>query len=349
MYSVERRNSNTELWLKVNDTTAGLLGKTLTWNGGSAEWNQTSTGLWTGGATQYLTGDHVNFTGGGDDIVTFTNNGVAPASVTVNNTGAFHFDNSGTGNGPGITGDTGVVKEGTGSLTIAGTHSYKGTTDIKQGIVIVTGDLRRADGKIFVRSGAILGGKGHIGGEVQVAGGGCLSLLGNLPGVAGPDTNYTLSFSNNVIIAPGAAIVLNIKGNNATGYEHDVLNFTNAGANKLTLTGGTLYVNINYTGGVSDIPEFALSVVTGAILNYDDVKSLNIVPCMIGGNGTSVSLLLDINGVLRAGEAVPEPSTYGLLSGLVALGYIIWRRRKKKQPSAPPTTNQQPNAQREAP
>ncbi|MDR2513225.1 MAG: PEP-CTERM sorting domain-containing protein [Puniceicoccales bacterium] len=336
LYSLETRGtSDEELWLKVNDTTAGLLGKTLTWNGGSAEWNQTSTGLWTGGATQYLTGDHVNFNGGGSNTVTFTNNGVAPASVTVNNTGTYIFNNTTTG--PGITGDTGFVKQGTGKVEFRGTHSYHGVTDIQGGdfILFADADLRRADGNIRVRSGALLGGQGHIGGEIRVDLGGFLAPGGFRPSQTGPATaasNATFKTSNNVILAAGATLVLNISGNNTSGYVHDTLAFTNAGANTLTLTkGAILYVNFDYTGSISDTPDFALSVITGAILDYDEVKELSIQANFF--NGIS-SFILDINGVLRPtiGPKIPEPSTYGLLSGLVALGYIIWRRRKKKQP-----------------
>ncbi|MDR2513556.1 MAG: PEP-CTERM sorting domain-containing protein, partial [Puniceicoccales bacterium] len=98
--------------------------------------------------------------------------------------------------------------------------------------------------------------------------------------------------------------------------------------NTLTLTkGAILYVNFDYTGSISDTPDFALSVITGAILQHSEVKTLSIQ-----SNYLDRTFILDTNGVLRFG-VVPEPSTYGLLSGLVAFGYIIWRRRKKKQPS----------------
>src|SRR5262249_10318122 len=90
--------------------------------------------------------------------------GVAGSTITLgSNTLAVGTANSTTFAGS-ITGDGGLVKQGTGTLTLSGASTYLGGTTVNAGKLVVNGSLVST---VTINSGGMLGGTGTIGGLVS--------------------------------------------------------------------------------------------------------------------------------------------------------------------------------------
>ena len=75
--------------------------------------------------------------------------------------------------GSSYTGTTSIVKQGTGDWRLTGTNTYSGTTTVQAGRLVVNGKNNGA-GSYSVRNGAVLAGKGTIGGSIVVSEGGTI-------------------------------------------------------------------------------------------------------------------------------------------------------------------------------
>lgn len=109
----------------------------ITWNGGEqAAWDFYLTkGFMLDGAADYFTtGDHVVFDETAYSKNVYIAGEVVPASVTVKGDEDYTFRGDGE-----IVGTTGLTKEGNGTLTIEGRHSYTGQTVLAGGEVVVSG------------------------------------------------------------------------------------------------------------------------------------------------------------------------------------------------------------------
>ncbi|UPG92194.1 autotransporter-associated beta strand repeat-containing protein [Luteibacter aegosomaticola] len=100
-------------------------------------------------------------------------------------------------------GTDGLIKGGTGVLTLSGTNTYTGTTQVQAGSLYIDGDQTAATGATSVASGATLGGKGIVGGAVSVADGGTLA-----PGSYG--TAGTLAINGDLSLASGATVAYDV-------------------------------------------------------------------------------------------------------------------------------------------
>jgi len=69
----------------------------------------------------------------------------------------------------GTSGTLGLIKAGTNTLTLSGTNSYGGPTNINNGTLLINGNSSTAIGNVNVNAGT-LGGTGTVGGAVSVAG-----------------------------------------------------------------------------------------------------------------------------------------------------------------------------------
>jgi autotransporter-associated beta strand protein len=313
-------------------------------------------------AQKFLPGDVVLFTDVWNGAntptqrdVRFSGNGAAPAEVYVNT--AFGAPDSAGGAGGtgvgfsfsstasyGLSGDAVLHKYGAGTLTLNGSHSYKGETVVHGGYLRIQGDNRLATGPMTVMSGGILSGHGVVGGSVLVKAGGYLSPSGSTPYNLTPnpirvDHNIgktfdgdfkkpvTLNFAGNVTLEKGATLVIRVQGSNTAGYASaDKLNFTNAVTNNFVAQPGTkIFVDLDITD-INQLsnPFFRVSVITGA--NISEATTKNVQIYSLNFPGTVYGL--DTQGYLYT---IPEPGTYGLFGASILLGLVAFRRHRAKR------------------
>ena len=126
-----------------------------------------------------------------------------------------------------------VEKTGLGSLSLEGEMTYTGSTNVKQGTLLVNGDQFNATGSTHISAGASLGGVGLIGGDVLAAG----SI--NPGRQTTGDTVGRLTANSGVAFEAGGSLVIDIDDNS-----EQVCDTLTVG-NHLNLTGAALIVNLS--------------------------------------------------------------------------------------------------------
>ncbi len=129
-------------------------------------------------------------------------------------------NNSSTTFSGAITGTGGLVKTGSGTLSLTGTSAFTGATSLNAGMLVVNGSLA---GSVVTLNGGTLGGTGTVGGINAVAG-----------AVAPGNSIGTLAVAGNVAFGPGSTYQVEA---NAAGAA-DRINATGTA----TLTGGLVQV-----------------------------------------------------------------------------------------------------------
>jgi fibronectin-binding autotransporter adhesin len=140
-----------------------------------------------------------------------------------------------------ISGTGGIRQVGSGTTILTGTNSYKGTTEVAAGTLLVNGDQTAAIGLTTVASGATLGGVGTIGGDVTLVDGAILT-----PGDAtGPGT---LTINGNLGLSSGTRLVYDFGQSDVVGGPLNDL--TEVGGD--LVLDGTIDVAVS-TGGSFDV------------------------------------------------------------------------------------------------
>ncbi len=240
----------------------------------------------------------------GSGTVTFNGGGLA---IGADNTSTTF---SGTLSGPGS-----FSKVGTGTLTLTGTGGITSTI-IASGKLIVAntrGQSAVGNDALSIGTTATLAGTGVIDASTS-------TIQGTLaPGDTGIDA---LTFTNALTLANTSTLQLNLAS--ATSYDQLILGGT------FTASGGALNVDLlnGYTPTLG--ATFQLFDLTNPIAGT--FGTLNLAT-LDNGLTWDTSQLYSTGNLTVATSAVPEPSTYALLIGLVTLGIVAVRRRNRSQPT----------------
>jgi autotransporter-associated beta strand protein len=249
------------------------------------------------GGTLDLAGNDIGATGAGAITLT-AESGTLKNVATINGTG-------------------GLTKTTVGTLTMAGTNTYTGATDVNDGKLVVNGSISTSV-LTTVASGATIAGSGTVG-PLTVLSGGFIDP-GNSPDVLDVDGNYIQAGTYN------AEITSNTVGNGTTGYDQISVTGT------VNITGGSLAAAFSGTGYVENNLLFILlnddiDAITGTYATY--AQGANVA--LYDGLFWNISYTADsVAGTFTGGNdialmAVPEPRA-ALLGGLGLLALLRRRR-----------------------
>jgi fibronectin-binding autotransporter adhesin len=292
----------------IINKTAGSIAGTLAVTGGN--WNgvgsvggvvTSSSGTFTIGSSGHLTASSgLNVTGG--TLAAAGPNSTITGNVTYTSSQSSTFAGVIAGAGSTLT-----LNNVNSTLTLSGTNTYTGATNVQAGTLVVNGSIGTGDVTVF--SGATLAGEGTLGGDTYVLAGGTLNP-GNSPG-----TMNFLGDLNNLG-------TINMELGGLTLNSYDVLNGNGTG---IFTFGGTLALNntfANYAFGDS------LAIFT----NWHSFSgSFDLITGTDLGNGLFWDTSqLGVNGTITV-IAVPEPSSIVVLALLGGLGAYRLRCRSQLQ------------------
>jgi len=246
-------------------------------------------------------------------------------SQAITNDGTFKYNSSADQTLSGvISGSGALTQSGAGTLTLSGANTYTGATTVSAGILLInnTTGSGTGTGAVTVASGASLGGSGTISGATTIQSGGFLAP-GNSPGI--------LTFSGDLTLASGSFTNMEITGS-TRGTDYDGIDVSGAltYGGTLTLTSNTLigvgeYNLFDFTSESGDFSSITLSGT--AYANNTFTQDGDVWDAIVDNQTYTYSQVT--GNLVVATAAVPEPETFALLGGLLALTYVLGRRRRR--------------------
>ena len=212
----------------------------------------------------------------------------------------------------GATGTTdAVTKTGAGIVAIEGSgNTYQGATTVSAGTLLINGVLSSGGAAVSVASGATFGGTGSANRDVNIADGAIFSP-GNMA-TGGSSLAGTFATVGNVSFANTSILNFDL------GLTSDTVSVTG----NLTLDG---VLNISDSGGLAP-GMYSLFSYTGTFINNG--LTLNTLP-----SGYTYALNTSTAGLVSL-QVIPEPQTFALTAGGIALGLVLIRRRSSRKIAA---------------
>jgi hypothetical protein len=301
----------------VNLTVSGAT-TSLTWSGDGVAnvWDLHNSLDWNGNTEKFYDIDAVTFDDSSTNQVVTLTGTLVPTGVTVGGTKSYSFGGSGK-----ISGTSGLVNNGSGTLTVLTTNDYTGDTTFNAGGLLVNGALGFT--VVTINSGAALGGTGTILGLVTVNPGATFS-----PGAS----IGTLTISNNLVLADGSTSVFEANMN-TLAYDQVV------GLTKVTCGGTLSLVLSGRPVAVTDTFKLfsATTVATAFSTPYGGAFS-NILPATPGPAGLAWNTnSLPIDGTLRVVSTAPTSMTLQQTGNQFTLSWppdhVGWRLQTQINPA----------------
>ncbi|HEY9250472.1 MAG TPA: PEP-CTERM sorting domain-containing protein [Rariglobus sp.] len=246
------------------------------------------------------------------DALTITNSGTTTAGTTISgaitNTGGITFDGTGTNTitlgGGTMSGAGGLTHNGSYRINVTGTKSYTGSTTISNGTLGLGVNLT-ATSSVIVNGGTLTSSVANVNlgvGAVSMSTGGI-----DIRGAAAAGT-FTLA-ANQAFTTTGGTLSFDLI--DSISFDQVI----GSGSGTFSLTDTTLALS----GLTSIAGTYQLFTGFGGT---NSVSGLTITGLDSGFTGS-----LDTTGLLTI-AAIPEPSTYAMLAGVLALGMGVWRRTR---------------------
>ena len=298
----------------IINLTSGSLGGTLGVTGGSWNGAGSVTGLVTSSSGIFTIGSGANLTASGDLAV--TGGTLAAIDGTSKITGSLNYTSSSDSSFAGEiagSGKTVTINNASTTLTLSGTSSYTGATNVDAGKLVVNGNISSSS-QITVASGASITGSGTVG-AATING---VLAIGNSPGTMnlsslslGSGSTYLYEMTGGGTAADLGDIAGALTIDTATILDLVELGTYTIG-NKFTLFAYDGLLTGNFSG-LLDESTFTDDLLNSWMINYDDTTA--------GLNGG-----VSISNTYVTITAIPEPSA-AILAGLGGLALL--RRRRK--------------------
>jgi fibronectin-binding autotransporter adhesin len=216
----------------------------------------------------------------------------------------------------------GAVTEGTdrilqirplsgGRVEFNGTNTYSAETQVVGGEFFVNGDSSGAIGLLTVGTAvaSTLGGSGIIGGDTVITSNGTLA-----PG----DGLGSLTFNGSLTLQDGAAINFELLNNSSAGVTYDQI----VGSSLILPNAGAITLTVSGLDGHTIVGGDSFTIFTGTLTNFD-VNNITIV------NNTDWTGGWELSEGSLVLTAIPEPSSFALMLGMLGLGLIGVARRPR--------------------